>query len=248
MSSSNTRPGPSLPAHLIPLRLSSKLHDLPTYLSAIETSKKRKVSTQSRLSTSTSIPDFLDLKLKDAQDDAADFSKLYDIAQESFQSKTINHADYNQLINELEKQREEKDSEVSAIKRQRKIIVEDLEDQMLHGMNFSKAEKEYAHLMVKCISQASCKMKASTVNRSNFRANVLEHLQASRIEAIKNTEELWCHVLGKWLPKKYVKTAHLVPASLSGPEISYAFGVEKLNLEDGRIGMHLKLYNGKMHY
>jgi hypothetical protein len=150
------------------------------------------------------------------------------------------------LINELEKQREKKDSEVSAIKRQRKIIVEDLEDQMLQGMDFFKAEKEYAHLMVKCISQASSKMKASTVNRSNFRANVLEHLQASRFAGID--EELWCHVLGKWLPKKSIKTAHLVPASLSGPEISYAFGVEKLNLEDGRIGMHLKLYNGKMHY
>lgn len=250
MSSSPSK-GHSLPAHLIPQRISSKLQNFPAYANAVENSRKRKASTQSQLvqlTTSSSVADFLSLKLKDAQDDANDFSKLYDIAQEAFQEKIIDQIEYNQMTFELEKKREEKDDEVLLVKKQRKIVTEDLEEQLAgEGIKLSKLEEEYAALMTKCMTQASDDWKKIPINHSRFQQNVWQHLEAERYLGTdgngKKIVERWCHVLGMWLESGEIKTAHLVPASMNGPEVSYTFGVQQLNLEDARIGMFPRLHD-----
>lgn len=111
MSTSPSKANPSIPADLIPQRLSLKLHSLSTYTQALERSRYRKASNQSQLSTSASFSDFLSLKVKDAEEDANDCSILYSIAQDALQRQVITQKDFQELSRELEKKREQKTDE-----------------------------------------------------------------------------------------------------------------------------------------
>ena len=48
--------------------------------------------------------------------------------------------------------------------------------------------------------------------------------------------ETYCHLLGSWLPEKFVKATYLVPKSLKSKEQSSFFGVGEAVLSDSRNG------------
>ena len=238
---SSSGPGPSLPDALIPSRISSKLKVIPAYQLVL---KQRKASAASAISTKSSVADFIQAKLDAAEAEVEHCTKLNDIADEAVNNKTITQSDYHEAVQKIQTKRSATEREVRAIKKQRKIITEDLDD-LVQG-KLTKAEEQYANILEKCMEQASENFK-TTIKRGQFKDRVRKHLKAVRKAGKDSNEtngnEIWCHALGDWFAPQCVTTAHLVPASLSGPEISYAFGVDELSLIDARLGRSSKSHN-----
>jgi hypothetical protein len=234
--------GSILPPQLIPPRVSSKLQAFQPFADAIENAKKRKARASHQLLTSTSVEEFLILKEEDNLQEARELTELYTITQRAFKTDLITQDDYRQATIEIEKQREAKTDEVLLVRKQRKLIVEDLEE-ISRGGGVERVQKAYGDLMAKCIAQASSRHKLDRVNQQIFSRNVMEYLHAEKLvgkdQMGRNIHERWCHVHGRWFAASVIKTAHLVPASLAGKEISYAFGVQELDFTSMRLGITL---------
>ena len=124
------------------------------------------------------------------------------------------------------------------LKRQRKIIEEDIEDEVEHHKrergedqepDVSFLERAYTNTIVPRVMGASAKQRKSKFDQKAFRTDVMEYYGAQHGEAA------YCHLTG-WHYSKAVKAAHLVPKSLNGDEVSYIFGVGELVLSDPRNG------------
>lgn len=124
------------------------------------------------------------------------------------------------------------------LKRQRKIIEEDIEDEVEHHKrergedqepDVSFLERAYTNTIVPRVMGDSAKQRKSKFDQKAFRTDVMEYYGAQHGEAA------YCHLTG-WHYSKAVKAAHLVPKSLNGDEVSYIFGVGELVLSDPRNG------------
>ena len=125
------------------------------------------------------------------------------------------------------------------LKRQRKIIEEDIEDEVEHHKrergedqepDVSFLERAYTNTIVPRVMGASAKQrKSSKFDQKAFRTDVMEYYGAQHGDAT------YCHLTG-WHYSKAVKAAHLVPKSLNGDEVPYIFGVGELVLSDPRNG------------
>lgn len=123
-------------------------------------------------------------------------------------------------------------------KRQRKIIEEDIEDEIEnHKREWSEdkepdvsfLERAYTNTIVTRVMGASAKQRKSKFDQKAFRTDVMEYYGA------QDGDAAYCHLTG-WHYSKAVKAAHLVPKSLNGDEVSYIFGVGELVLSDPRNG------------
>lgn len=140
--------------------------------------------------------------------------------------------DFAQELEDVDKRKLPLEREFVVLKRQKKFIEEDLEDQLPH---YETVQDAYASVLVDKTMSATGKQKKSRFNQSRFKKAVVNYYQASRTTEVGN-EEVYCHLLQSWLPAKLVKCSHLVPKSLQSEELSYLFGVGEALLSDPRNG------------
>jgi hypothetical protein len=131
------------------------------------------------------------------------------------------------------KQSSEINKELNLLKKQWKIIFEDMEDAIVvkrRRDNRDEAsvdflERAYVSTIVPKVMNAIAHKKKQNFKGSIFRNNVLKAYNA--LENRKGLESAWCHLTG-WWDKKLVKAAHLVPKCLKPAEISFLFGVQEV--------------------
>jgi hypothetical protein len=240
--------GPSLPDGVIPLRVSSKIQNMPAYKAEAENLKRRKISNSSRFSSSASVSEFITIKVDNANADLAHLAALYDIAENALQKQTLNKDDYHDLVKNIDSKRETVESEIHVVKKQRKFVQDDLEDLVAGNVldDLERTHDQYARIIVKCVEGASQNFRSPEIKGKTFRNLVCARLMARKVigkdKSGHRIRMVWCHVLGDWFDPDDVATAHLVPKSLAGEEISYAFGVENLSMMDPALGKFVKLY------
>ncbi|KAL9106771.1 MAG: hypothetical protein Q9187_008520 [Circinaria calcarea] len=124
------------------------------------------------------------------------------------------------------------------LKRQKKIVKEDLEDEK---PSHSKPEDAYACVIASKGMAPFGKQKKYKSNQSWFKSNAVQYYNASKVvDADEDPQTLlYCHLSG-WHPEKYVTAAHIVPKSLQSEESSYLFGVGEAVLSDPRNSITLE--------
>jgi len=125
-----------------------------------------------------------------------------------------------------------KQEELIVHKRQKKVLADDMEEQL---PRYNSMETAYANVLVNKVMSANGKQKKSKFERSKFRAAVDKHYDSQMAE---NGVSLgWCHALGRWFSHSSVKAAHLAARSLDGHDLSYLFGVGEAVLMDPANGI-----------
>lgn len=119
-------------------------------------------------------------------------------------------------------------NELKVLKRQRKLLEEDLEEEASAAKRQRLADDEpdvtflervYTNSIVPQVMGASAKQKKSKFDQSAFRKDVINFYAAGV------GDHTFCHLTG-WSCGKIVKSAHLVPKSLSEEGVSYLFGAK----------------------
>lgn len=143
----------------------------------------------------------------------------------------IKEDELDQELEAIEKRVLHLEREFVAIKRQIKIIEEDLAVEIPRYETIGDA---YVSIMASKVMSATGKQKKNRFDQSAFKKEVANYYNAFRVN---NTQkEAYCHLLHAWLPAETVKSAHLVPKSLQSEELSYLFGVGEVVLSDPRNG------------
>lgn len=111
---------------------------------------------------------------------------------------------YREAIHEVDVETNPSEQEIVVLKRQKKIVAEDLEDQL---PAYTKLEDAYASVIISKVMGAVAKQGKKKFKQSEFKSNVLEYYGASRIVGKGNDRQACCHLTG-WQPDSLVKAAH----------------------------------------
>ena len=147
-------------------------------------------------------------------------------------------------ITELESEIQEKQREIEVLQKEQSILLqegklikedcqdspEQVEDAYMNALytKFLKDSEEGRRYL---------KKNKTTWSRDTFKTRVAEFLDSRGHQ--EHEGELFCNILGEWIPKKYVKCAHIVNYSFEGREIDYLFGSENNALKSERNGLYL---------
>lgn len=202
---------------------------------ALEKLKQRKVSTSSQLSQASSSSEFINIKIQDVSDSLKFAEQLRLGLSDALNQGLIPEAQYHEAIKEVEVDSRPCEQEIVILKRQKKIITEDLQDK---APSHSKLEDAYASLITNKVMGAMAKQTKRNFDQSGFKSKVLEYYEATRVvgDPADNDRDLFCHLTG-WHHHSLVKASHIVPKSLQSDELSYLFGVGEAVLSDPRNGM-----------
>lgn len=209
--------------------LSSERHE------ALEKLTQRKVSTSSQLSQASSTCEFIHTKIEDVSSTFEFAEQLRFGLSDARDQGLIPEAQYQEAIREVEVDSRPCEQEIVILKRQKKIITEDLQEKL---PSHSKLEDAYASLITAKVMGAMAKQAKSKFDQSGFKSKVLEYYEASRVvgDPADNDRDSFCHLTG-WHHHSQVKASHIVPKSLQSDELSYLFGVGEAVLSDPRNGM-----------
>ncbi|KAL1878852.1 hypothetical protein Plec18167_004147 [Paecilomyces lecythidis] len=201
----------------------------------------RRASAASTNLATSSISQFIDQKaqLIDAE---IELLRAYSSGLTNLRAtKKIDGIEYNIYFKEIENKKRRLGAENILIKRQRKILEEDINDDVSAniglGHEFDKIiEITYSSFMTdKMAAARKLSTRGLKHNQSRYRQGVIGYLQAQPHESV-----VWCHILGRVLPSSSVVVAHLVPESLESEELSYLFGASQLRVSmDKRNGLTL---------
>ncbi|EFE42107.1 hypothetical protein TRV_03148 [Trichophyton verrucosum HKI 0517] len=128
--------------------------------------------------------------------------------------------------------------EIRVIKRQKKLVQEDMEAAMPH---YKELESAYVDAMVARIASASGNQTKTKFKANSFRQAVEDFYEASKIEEtdFMPRKLAFCHVIG-WLPSNEVRAAHLVPKSLDEMSVAHLFGAGEVTIDDPRNSLMLE--------
>ena len=215
---------------LIPERYSSLLGAAPR--KELDEVKKRKIIAASQLSTASSTSEFIEAKIEDTSLSLEYFQKLRDFLTEAYKDGFLAQQHYDEAMSDVNITDRAGEKEMVVLKRQKKIVMEDLDDEI---PSHSKLEDAYASVITSKVMAASGKQKKKRFDQSHFKSDVVQFFKASKIVNADEDPQvlLYCHLSG-WHPEKSVKAAHIVPESLQSEEISYLFGVGEAVLSNPR--------------
>jgi hypothetical protein len=218
----------------IPQRYSSLVPE--SSLKDMEILSKRTVSAMtaiSQLSMTSSTDDFIDAKIESISAHLAVNSKFRDFFGIAKKSKIFTDEEYDDAVKELQSEVDQKERELITLKRQKKVISDDIDEVL---PQYSTIEGAYSSVLrAKIMSATGKQKKGKSFDQSAFSKAVLSYYGAVRRLDAESTEK-YCHLLG-WLPEDDVKCAHLVPKSLESEELAYLFGVREAVLSEPRNGM-----------
>ena len=176
--------------------------------------------------------EFLDQKIADIDNELEYLEMTRAGLQKVLQEHTPDKEDIVSALKDLEHKDESWKKEMIIIKRQRKLIEDDMEEEGVH----KTVEEAYAQSMMNRVLVAAGKATKVKFDQTGFRKSVLEYYNALDEE----TSFVHCPLTG-WCHPKDVKAAHLVPKSFQSEEIAYLFGAGEIALTDPRNGMFIGL-------
>ncbi len=192
----------------------------------MQTPRKRKLSDiRSRqvyrsfaVSASSDISDFLEAKVQNLADEIDYIQHFTPGLHELKETGKITAIQLTKELKETNRREREEKEEFIAIKRQRKLLEEDMAQPGL----FELLELAYAHTIKNRVISATGKMSHRRFKQSSFRKSLEEFYDASHVTDT-GERQTWCMLTG-WHPPKDVKAAHIVPQSLSSEELAYLYG------------------------
>lgn len=199
--------------------------------------KSRKVSAASIVSASSGVSEFLDYKIKDAELDIDYAEKCKKGVVEAYERKSLEKEELFKALESIKEEGQKKKKEYVTLKRQRKLIEDDIEE----GAE-SDLEKAYASAMMNRVripeqlTQSKRNFKMRTQN--DFRQALETYYGVVRKEVDGESEQelVYCAVTQVWWLSRDVRAAHIVPKSLQSEELSYLFGAGDMDLSDTRNG------------
>jgi hypothetical protein len=238
---SSTMPPKRVPLE-IPQRVSSLL-PAAQRKRTLEDFQKRTVSIESRLSTTSSVNEFINLKVENVEEDIRCYIELKQDIFESFRAKQITEKQHQEGLQDLQNKLTELKNEESVLKKQRKLLEEDVTDEM---PLYSDVDEAYRNILLSKVAGASGKQSRQQhkFDKSTFRRKVKDFYGSSREISVGTTTEYesFCVLFG-WLPQGSTAAAHLVPKSLNSRELQYLFGVDDDSmLSDPRVGTLSKAF------
>ncbi|KAK0113784.1 hypothetical protein ONS95_014034 [Cadophora gregata] len=243
----NPRGPPQIPPRISSLIPAQKRKALDKYT-------ERKASSSSKLSTATTTIEFIDAKNEELNTGIEEGVQTMALLQEAFKSRVITIDDYQSAAEELKRHRSLIDDELRVVKRQKRALAQDIEQEM---PTYGILSEAYSSAMSSKVMAATANMKVEMVldeekgklvkkkfDKKTFKTRVMDWYGAT-----KNDDEAgrqsYCVVSG-WQAAENVSAAHLVPKSLNSQELLYLFDVQDDKiLGDCRNGipMHNKLEN-----
>jgi hypothetical protein len=191
----------------------------------------------SQLSTTSSTNDFIDAKIESISADLAINGKFKDYFEGAKKRKVLADEEYNDAVKELESEVKQKERELITLKRQKKIISDDIDEVL---PQYSTLEGAYSSVLItKIMSTTGKQKKGKKYDQTAYSKAVLSFYGAVR-RTDSGIVEKYCH-LTEWQHQELVKCAHLVPKSLESDELAYLFGVRETVLSEPRNGIFASL-------
>ena len=202
---------------------------------------KRKTSVASMASSTSSISDFVGSKIDDVSLNIEYADEMRKGLKEALEDGNLHAQQYKEAIEDVEKYKKPKGREIVILKRQKKLIKDDLDEALpLH----TKLEDAYANILMNKVMAATAKSKKNKYDQSVFKKLVFAYYGAERDSLDDGKiDESWCHLTG-WHPARNIKTAHIVPKSLESSELSYLFGAGEVMLSDVTNGIVVRTIPG----
>lgn len=202
----------------------------------LEDFQKRSASVESRLSTTSSVNEFINLRVETVEDDIRCYTKLKQDIFESFCAKQITAKQHQDGLQDLQNILAECKNEESVLKKQRKILEEDIASEL---PLYSDIDKAYKNILLSKVMAATSKQSKQQhkFDKSTFRRKVKRFYGSSRQIPSGNgiAVQSFC-VLSGWVSES-TSAAHLVPKSLNSGELEYLFGIDdNTMLSDPRVG------------
>jgi hypothetical protein len=189
-------------------------------------------SAMSQLSTTSSTGDFVNAKIESITADLAVGDKFKEYFHSAKKRKAFSREEYDDAMQELESEVVQKERELVILKRQKKIISDDIDEVLPH---YSTMDRAYSSILTTKIMSATAKQgKKKPYDQCAFGKSVLSFYSATRGDG--EGHEKYCHVLG-WFNAKDVRCAHIVPKSLESDELGYLYGVREAVISEPRNGM-----------
>lgn len=129
---------------------------------------------------------------------------------------------------------DKKERELIILKRQKKAIVDDVDEAL---QRYPTIEGAYSSaLLTKVIS--AFKKRRKVPEQSLYAKRVLSYYDSVRHPLRKDYYvEKYCHLSAMWLPGMTIKCARVVPKPLESDDLAYLFGVRETDLSEPRNGM-----------
>lgn len=186
-------------------------------------------------STASTASDFIKLKIKENKAKIAYigtfFRGLLDLREAS--GPDLNPLkEMSTTISAAYEERSVVQNELDALHEQKRTLVEDLEEEMLHHETTQEA---YASVIYDKLRLSDKYLKPSTFDRNIFKNEAIGFLRAQKVNE-NGTEQRYCHITGRWWPSKLISVSRVVPKALGPVEVAYLFGVKKVLTADKRNG------------
>lgn len=190
-----------------------------------------KENTQNR-----SVSDFLEHRLKTLTSDIDQIAKTHRGLEEAQENSKLSPKEFREALGPFLPPARLISDEIKTLTRQRKLICEDLEEELsvkrqrTEGPGMGIYVRAYTASILQRVMGASGKQKPpKSFNSRRFKTNVNEYYGIRKGFG-------HCHVIGTIVPANDAKAAHIVPKSLTQPEIAHLFGCEAMVECDPRNG------------
>lgn len=190
--------------------------------------ERRTASAVSAVSIQSSASDLLEEKIL-AISTEIEYTEIVRAGlKEALEARKIKEEEAQRLLSDVEDYEDSQTREFVTIKRQRKLIEDDIAED-----STTSTEEAYATSMLHRVLGATAKTTKTKFDQSGFRKSVEEYYGA--MEMRDGMKFAHCAVLG-WVPSSQVKAAHLVPKSLESAEIAHLFGAGAIVLTAPKNG------------
>ncbi|KAJ5826325.1 hypothetical protein N7474_003463 [Penicillium riverlandense] len=236
-----------IPPFPIPERISSLMP--LSRRQALRHHQERSVSVASKISqicqtsVDSTTTDFLEAKIAALEDEKAYLCCIREGLDDAKLAGLFTNASFQGQIGPCLTRFRSTASVLHILKRQRKMLEEDLEEEvalkrqrLCDPPDEGLLERAYRDTIIPRVMGASAKQGARPFKQSQFKVAVNEHYDIAT-KCQKGTS--YCHVLGLFLPASTVKAAHLVPKSMTQEELAPLFGGEHDVLADPRNGKEI---------
>ncbi|CRG92559.1 Pc12g04220 [Talaromyces islandicus] len=208
----------------IPRRISSLIPQV-TQQAIAEHDKKLEwqKSAVSLSSIRSSVSEYLEEKFKECRYDLAASLERLGALQQAVRQGTIGQEDYNQAEEPFFEYQKTRLNEKKLLSKQRRLLEADISEELdtkkprFDEPDVDFYERAYMSSIIPRVMGASAKQSKSTFDSKRFKDGVLKAYNA--IDASGDVKKAWCHVSHYWYKRSAVKAAHLVPKTLSDPEI-----------------------------
>lgn len=167
--------------------------------------------------------------------DIAANSRIKEVLNDAKRRRDMTDIDFREAMGETETDLVAAERELVVIKRQKKVILDDMDEVLPRYHTVGEAYTETITTSVMAVT--SQQKKDGPSHQKTFRQGVIKYYGAEREDDEGNIQK-YCHLTG-WLNPKFIKCAHIVPKSLASDELAYLFGVRETMLTEPRNGKPL---------